>query len=239
MARRSHPMAARVGRAIGLAPAIASIGEVLGMPIKPCLIGLLAALAARPAVAQDQYAVDWSRPYFGVAVGSGAAAGALEGGGEEIDFADRNAFAAGAYAGVGLYEFSGSDGRGWLLSAEVSARGMNAHDAADARAYSLDGSWSADALLLLGYGWDQTRLYGGAGIAISDLAVTEAGREADDVNLGLALGFGLETALDENWSTRADARAVFVGDNDRRIGGARADAAAGAVMLTTGLTRRF
>lgn len=204
----------------------------------------LAALMLLPVTLSAEEVKDnWTGPYVGLTLGAQGTAASIDNGanGEDLDL-DDGGLAIGLVGGYNFSPFGRSESGQWLIGAEVDAQFLGSDDSANDSVLgtaTLDSSWLASTRVRAGYAWEHLHLYGTAGLALSDIHVETVGDDDDGVRAGLALGFGAEYAINEDWSGRLEGISYSFGEDDRRIAGSDHDIGIGAAVIRIGVSRRF
>jgi outer membrane immunogenic protein len=203
----------------------------------------LSAFAAMPAVAADDGYVqqeatkDWSGFYAGLAFGSAIGGADFENVGkkDELDI-DDGSLTASVIAG---YNFTSS---GWMLGVEADLTRLdisNTQAIAGLGHVSQQADWMGSVALRGGYAWDSVMLYGTAGLAVNDYEISSSlGGKDDKLKASLLLGVGMEYAIHENWSARAELLGYGFGQ-EVNLGGKDRDFSAVFGVARVGLTHQF
>lgn len=179
----------------------------------------------------------WNGFYAGVSVNGLATASEVGVPSRTIE-SDNGSVLPGVHLG---YNF-GRSASGWMAGVEIDAVfgeiDQNKTDAILGRT-EVTGNFIGSARGRAGYAWDNIFLYGTAGLAFTDYALKPVNASGTDVKAGLAYGIGLEAALSENWSARAEVLAYEFGDRTETFNGTRRDVDFNLGTFRFGLSRKF
>ncbi len=195
-----------------------------------------AASAAALFLAPSAHAQDaFQGAYAGVSLSYGAHDGAISGTGAH----DRDGRAAtlGAYGGW-LTRTRG----GFVWGPELSLGGIGPDSRKSGGGLGtsqFDAGMLIGARLRGGFVVQNTFLYGGLGLGLTNAVIREAGSSGSDWALGVSYGLGAEMAVSDAWSLRLDAQRFDLGQSDRSFGAARRDTELRHTQVSIGLTRRF
>lgn len=177
-------------------------------------VGLGALIASAASVQAQQF--DWNGFYAGVSIGAGAIDNQREWDTSDLDRYHEGALTALATAGVNFQSGQvvyGLEGDIGLVSA-----GDAEFDGDDTDVVATDISPVATLRGRIGYAVDSLLFYGTAGLAIAKVDIDDQyleGFEADGVSVGGVLGAGIEVAVNDNMSIKAEGRLMhFAVDGD-------------------------
>jgi len=100
-------------------------------------------------------------------------------------------------------------------------------------------NWFSTARGRVGYAFDSTLLYGTAGVAVAGVEATAAGGSDDKTLLGLAAGAGVEQAMTENLSLKAEYLYVDLENKTFDTGAANTNAEWDGHVMRFGANLRF
>lgn len=212
------------------------------------LTGSLLLAAANAATAADlrppysmkddgaAYPALWQGRYMGVNVGTSGVSIDVNGIGKDDDVSTTG-FSGGVIVG---YNFrSGS----WVggFEADINAAAADeSKDVAGLGRLTLSSSGNASLRVRGGYAWDNVFLYATGGLGFTHYSIKSSLGGDEDLIVGSpVLGLGVEFAIDQNWTARAEALAYGVGETDITLAGAKRDVDLGYASMRVGVTRRF
>ena len=174
----------------------------------------LPAVAPYQAVAPAGY-YDWTGFYVGLQAGYAFA---------DSDFGgDLDGFVGGVHAGYN-YQINN-----WVLGieADVDYSAADASGTVAGVAYDVDLEWLGSVRGRVGYAFDRVLVYATGGVAFGgiDASATAAGVTTSDDNthVGWTVGAGVEVAITNNVTARAEYRYTDLGDKNYNFGGAVAN----------------
>ena len=210
-----------------------------------CIVSLAfaAGLFAAPAFAADiietqpvtdplppsQTNLLWDGAYVGLYGGYNWLASRI-GGNPDVDGID--GLTGGGYVGYN-YQFdqnwvAGIEGMGGVSGAENSFGGVN-----------VEQNWEASLRGRMGYAFENSMVYGLAGLAGTKASVSTPTGSDSRVNLGWTIGAGIETHLTENITARAEYDYSDYGARKYSLGGGNGDVGLNSHALKLGIGLKF
>ena len=201
-------------------------------------------VAAVPANEGTRMLDRWATPYLGLTLGYVDARAKIDRGAGQGDFTlDDKSVTLGVVAGANYAPWGGSPFGRWLVGVEVDLAGLrDGKVATDAVLGSVraDHIWLGSVRGRAGYAWEHLFVYGTAGLAVTDMKVRAEGARKDNViRTGLALGAGVEAAVNENWTARVEGLVYGFRGEDETLGGAKRDVDMSFGVVRAGVVRRF
>ncbi|MCB1455260.1 MAG: porin family protein [Nitratireductor sp.] len=206
-------------------------------------ISLVAILLASPAMAADiietqpvtdplppsQTNLLWSGPYVGIYGGYNWLASRI-GGNPDVDGID--GLTGGGYAGYNV-QFdqnwvAGIEGMAGVSGAENTFGNVN-----------VEQNWEASLRGRMGYAFENSMVYGLAGLAGTKATVTTPTGSDSAINLGWTIGAGLETHLTENVTARVEYDYSDYGSRNYSLGGGNGDVSLDSHSLKLGVGLKF
>ena len=177
-------------------------------------VGLGALLASAASVQAQSF--DWNGFYAGASVGTGVIDNRRDWDVADLDRYHEGALTALATAGVNIQ--SGQVVYGLEGDIGLVAAGDAEFDGDDTNVVAVGMSPVATLRGRAGYAADNLLFYGTAGLAIAKIDIDDQyleGFEADGVSVGAVLGAGIEVAVNDNMSIKAEGRLMhFAVDGD-------------------------
>lgn len=211
-----------------------------------------AVLAAAPAFAADlpepvpvapiaetplPQAFDWTGVYIGGTVGYGWGEYGVEpAGGGGGDF-DSNGFLVGAFVG-----YNAALTQNWIVGIEADAAWLGSEDLDVGGAVGnveTSNAWLTTYRARVGYAFDNFMVYGTGGLALGFGEADFAGGSDENTHVGFAVGGGVEAALTQNITARAEYLYVDTGDKTYSAGGESADVDLDGHLVKVGVAYKF
>lgn len=205
-----------------LAASLAAAGPVLAADI-------LTEQPPEPPMPPQQTNLLWSGPYAGLFASYGRLNGDVSPG-TDIDGIDGVGF--GAYGGYN-YQFDNN----WVAGFEGQIGGSHAENSFD----GLDVEQGLEASLRarMGYAFDNSMLYGLAGLAGTRAEVSDGTGSDSNTHLGWVIGAGLETMLTDRVSARVEYDFSKYGSEQYSLGSSSPDVALSGHAIKVGVGLKF
>lgn len=186
----------------------------------------------------DRVPTPWQGLYLGLTLGYNGAGVDIKdvGKSNEADL-DSNSISIAPIIG---YNFSNGP---WVWGIEADLEGVGFDDkksVAGLGTVSASADWFGSVRLRGGYAWDRVLIYATGGLAFTELKIESSlGGKESSLETGLAFGAGVEYALDNAWTGRAEVLGYAFNGDDVALAGKKRDVDLGHGMARIGISRRF
>lgn len=217
--------------------------------VTAALLAGVTALAAVPALAADlpepipvapvepmpqPSAFDWTGFYVGATAAYGWGDYDIDSGGASAT-RDTDGFTGGAYLG---YNYMVTPN--WMVGGEADLMiGPGDNFTVGGNRVNVDDPWLSTIRGRVGYAFDSFMVYGTGGLALGWGEASINGQSDDNTHVGWAAGAGIEAALTENITARAEYLYVDTSKETYSGGGESADADLDASLLRFGVGYKF
>lgn len=214
-------------------------GAVIGGGVAPALAADLPEPAAPEAyspapVPQERFY--WTGFYFGGTLGYGWGNNENNGPVTGSFDLDPDGINAGAHIGYN-YMFTPNFLLG--MEADIAYTDMQDSGTFGGVPVKAKSNWLSTVRARAGYAFDRVLLYGTGGLALADRELSSGGSDDSDLAVGWTVGGGVETAVTDNITARAEYLYANFGDENYNIGGTTVNSDFDEHIARVGMSYKF
>lgn len=220
-------------RTFGRKARVAMVGAALALSLsgagKALAADILTEQPPEPPMPPQQTNLLWSGPYAGLFASYGWLNSEITPG---TDIHGIDGLGLGAYAGYN-YQFDNN----WVAGFEGQIGGSRAKNSFGGHA--VKQGMEASLRARMGYAFDNSMLYGLAGVAGTRAEVSDSTGSGNDTHLGWVIGAGLETMLTDRVSARVEYDYSQYGSQEYSLGASNPNVALSGHEIKVGIGYKF